>query len=65
MGGKKESDVKLLTVRVDQGLLKGLESMRIQWGEQNKGFSCSREDLVRSILWKAIDDRVNEQEASI
>lgn len=55
MSEKKESDSKVLSVRVPQDLLDGLEVLRVQWVQENKGMSCSREDIVRGILWKAID----------
>ena len=55
MGGKKESDLKVLSVRVPQKLLDGLEVLRVEWIADNKGMSCSREDIVRGILWGAVE----------
>lgn len=54
MSEKKESNSQVLSVRVPQELLDGLEVLRCKWIKQNRGISCSREDMVRAILWKAI-----------
>ena len=55
MSEKKEKDSKVnLTVRVPSDLLDGLEVLRCEWIKENRGISCSREDMVRAILWKAV-----------
>jgi len=43
-------------VRVPLDLMNGLEILRRKWIKKNRGISCSREDMVRAILWKAIDE---------
>lgn len=52
--GSESKRWKVLSVRVPQDLLDGLEVLRVQWVQENKGMSCSREDIVRGILWEAI-----------
>lgn len=56
MSEKNILGYKTLSVRVPGDLIDGLEVLRSKWIEQNKGMPCSREAMIRAILYKAVEE---------